>query len=146
MSKAITELASIIKNNGQVKPAVESTAAFAVYIGIVEIAPPEIQVRLNEAVILYKENLIISAAALQNYEREFEIYDAEIQFTDSNCGQTAVASNHSHTIQALNVNSSTLRAKGKIKWTDELAIGDKVILVPTQSEDLYILVEKAVEL
>lgn len=116
LDKAMTELAGIIKSGGKVKEVV-NTAAFAVYIGTVEATPPELQVRLNANVILYKNNLIISAAVLKNYEREFEIFNA---------GQESI--------------------QGRIKWTDELAVGDKVIILPTQSDDLYILVEKAVEL
>lgn len=117
LEQAVTDLAVMIKNGGEVKKVV-NTNAFAVYIGTVEVAPPHIQVRLNADVILYSENLIISAAVLSNYEREFEIFDA---------AQKPIL-------------------KGRIKWTDQLAVGDKVILVPTQSNDLYILVEKAVEL
>ncbi|AVK82460.1 hypothetical protein C3943_02305 [Lysinibacillus sp. B2A1] len=151
MSKAITELAVIIKNGGNTNAEnnTADTNAFAgFYVGTVEAAPPEIKVRLSPEIILYNDNLIISAAVLKEYEREFEIFDAEIQFTDSDCGQTNVAGQypHSHTIESLNVDSSTLKAKGKLKWTDELKKGDKVILVPAQNENLYILIEKAVEL
>lgn len=148
MSKAITELALLIKNSGslpqkQQKPS-EGFKGF--FVGIVEIAPPEIQVRLSPEIVLYKENLVISASVLKDYEREFEIFDAEIQFTDENCGQTNNVSAHTHVIASLNVDSNTLTAKGKIKWTDELVEGDKVILVPAQNENMYILIEKAVEL
>lgn len=145
----MAELAVIIKTGGMVKPADNQTnkSGFAgFYIGVIEVAPPEIQVRLGPEVILYKENLIISAAVLKDYEREFEIFDADIQFTDNNCGQSNVSSAHSHVIESLNVNSDTLTAKGKIKWTDELKKGDKVILVPAQNDNMYILIEKAVEL
>lgn len=145
----MAELAVIIKTGGKVEQADDQTnkSGFAgFYIGVIEIAPPEIQVRLGPEVILYKENLIISAAVLKDYEREFEIFDAEIQFTDNNSGQTNTVSTHSHSIESLNVDSDTLTAKGKIKWTDELKIGDKVILVPAQNDNMYILIEKAVEL
>lgn len=148
MKKAITELALIIKNNGTVeeKKANNGSSFAGFYVGTVEVAPPDIKVRLSPEIVLYKDNLIISASVLKDYEREFEIYDTEIQFTDSNCGQTNVASNHSHTVESLNINTDTFRAKGKIKWTDELEQGDKVILVPAQNENMYILIEKAVEL
>lgn len=145
----MVELAMMIKHAGKSasnESDLDKSAFPGFFVGTVEVAPPEIQVRLNPDVVLYKENLVIAASVLKNYEREFEIFDAEIQFTDSNCGQTNNVSAHSHSIESLNVNSSTLKAKGKIKWTDELVEGDKVILVPTNNEQMYILIEKAVEL
>lgn len=147
MSKAITELALIIKGSGNPPRQQHSSANFkGFFVGTVEVAPPELQVRLSPEIVLFKENLVISAAVLKDYEREFEIFDAEIQFTDSDCGQTTNVSAHTHEIASLNINSQTLKAKGKIKWTDELVEGDMVILVPAQNENMYILIEKAVEL
>ncbi|MER2170541.1 MAG: DUF2577 family protein [Psychrobacillus psychrodurans] len=129
-SKAMAELAVIIKTGGKVKPADDPTnkSGFAgFYIGVIEVAPPEIQVRLGPEVILYKENLIISAAVLKDYEREFEIMEGE---------EIIIAGSI----------PNAFTAKGKIKWTDELKTGDKVILVPAQNDNMYILIEKAVEL
>ena len=126
----MAELAVIIKTGGKVEVADNQTnkSGFAgFHIGMVEVAPPEIQVRIGPEVILYKENLIISAAVLKDYEREFEIIEGEeIIITGSF--------------------PSKFTAKGKLRWTDELKIGDKVILVPAQNDNMYILIEKAVEL
>lgn len=145
----MTELALLIKNGGadptdETKQKESEFPGF--FVGTVEIAPPEIQIRLSPEIVLFKENLIIAASVLKDYEREFEIFEGEIQFTDANCGQTNNVSNHSHAIESLNVDSDTFTAKGKIKWTDELVEGDKVILVPAQNENMYILIDKAVEL
>lgn len=145
----MTELALIIKNSGAdpKKKTNQKESEFpGFFIGTVEVAPPEIQVRLSPEVVLFNDNFIIAASVLKEYEREFEIFEAEIQFTDAICGQTNNVSNHSHAIESLNVDSDTFTAKGKIKWTDELVEGDKVILVPAQNENMYILIDKAVEL
>ena len=126
----MTELAVIIKTGGKVEPADNelNKGGFAgFYIGVIEVAPPEIQVRLGPEVILYKENLIISAAVLKDYEREFEIIEGKEMIIAGSI-------------------PNTFTAKGKIKWTDELKIGDKVMLVPAQNENMYILIDKAVEL
>lgn len=126
MNKAITELAVIIKNVGN--PTSKTSEGFkGFFIGKVDVAPPEIQVRLSPEIMLYKENLVISASVLKDYEREFEIFEGE----------------------EIIINGSppnTFTAKGKLKWTDELVEGDQVILVPAQNENMYILIEKAVEL
>lgn len=125
----MAELAVIIKTGGKVAPADEQNKSGfeGFYIGVIEVAPPEIKVRLGPEVILHKENLIISAAVLKDYEREFKIIEGEeIVITGSV--------------------PNTFTAKGKIKWTDELKTGDKVILVPAQNDNMYILIEKAVEL
>lgn len=128
MSKEIVELAVLIKHGNSSKTTTSTTEKSSFpgfFVGTVEVAPPDIQIRLSPEVILYNDNLIISAAVLKEYEREFEIFDAEIELDEG-------------------VKAAT--AKGKIKWTDELKQGDKVILVPAQNENLYILIEKAVEL
>ncbi|QSB10439.1 DUF2577 domain-containing protein [Lysinibacillus fusiformis] len=104
---------------------------------------PEIAIKLDAQRILYKEHLVFAAHILKDYEREFEI-EGEIQFTDENCGETNVVSLHSHSIQSLNVDSQTLKAKGKIKWTDTIKKTDLVILVPNADHQKYIVIDKAV--
>lgn len=115
-------------------------------IGDVVADLPEIKVQIDSAIFLDKTNLIFAAHVLKDYVREFEIYEAEMQFTDENCGTTTVVSAHSHEIATLNVDSSTLTAKGKIKWTDEPKTGDKLILVPSSNDNMYIVIDKAVSL
>lgn len=141
MNEAIVSIAKQFKN------AKEGGKQFEGFlIGDIVADLPEIKVQIDPAIILDKTNLIFAAHVLHDYEREFEIYEAEIQFTDKNCGTTTVASAHSHGIETLNVDSSTLTAKGKIKWTDKLKNGDKLILVPSTNDNMYIVIDKAVSL
>jgi len=104
---------------------------------------PEIAIKLDAQRILYKDRLVFAAHILKDYEREFEL-EGEIQFTDENCGETNVMSLHSHSIESLNVDSQTLKAKGKVKWTDVIKKDDKVILVPNADHQKYIVIDKAV--
>lgn len=113
-------------------------------IGTVLSQPPEPKIKISDEIILTKRHLIFAASVVADYEREYEIYDAEIQFTDENCGQTT-ATDHSHGIATLNVDSNTLKSKGKIKWTDTLKPGEKVILIPAANAQKYIVIERGVE-
>ena len=135
---------SIAKNFKDAKEGSKQFEGFL--IGKVVSELPDFKVELSPEITLDKSHLFFSAHVLHDYEREFEIYDAEIQFTDENCGTTTTASAHSHGIASLNVDSSTLTAKGKMKWTDKLKIDDKLILVPAGNDNMYIVIDKAVEL
>lgn len=141
MDEAFVEFASVLKG---VTKSIPKHEGFIV--GKVISPPNDIRISIDEAIILDKSHLIIASHVLNDYERKFEVFDAEIQFTAENCGSTNTVSNHSHTIQSLNVDSQTLKAKGKFKWTDTLKEGELVILVPSQNEQMYILIDKAVEL
>lgn len=138
MQKEIVELASMLKER-------DNKPYESFIIGTVLSQPPEPKIRISPEIILTKEHLIFSASVVDDYERQYEIFDAEIQFTDSDCGQTTVSSAHSHVIATLNVNSNSLKSKGKIKWIDTLKEGEKVILVPASNEQTYIVIERAVE-
>lgn len=140
MDKSIVELASILKNTAKSVPTFEGFI-----VGKVITPPPEIQISIDDVIVLDKTHLIIAAHVLNNYEREFEI-EGDIQFTDSDCGTTTVSSAHSHGISSLNVDANTLKAKGKLKWTDTLKKDDQVILVPAGNQQMYILIDKGVEL
>lgn len=141
MEESIVELASVIKNVTNQVPRFEGFV-----IGRVVSPPDDLRVSIDEAIILDKTNLIIAAHVLSDYEREFEITEGDIQFNDANMGTTNVAANHSHTIESLNVDSQTLKAKGKFKWTNTLVTGDLVILIPSENQQMYILIDKGVEL
>ena len=88
---------------------------------------PDIKVQIDPAVVLDKANLIFSAHVLHDYEREFEIFE----------GKEIIINNST---------PNTFTAKGKIKWTDKLKSGDKLILVPSSNDNMYIVIDKAVSL
>ncbi|KYG92348.1 hypothetical protein A0U40_05235 [[Bacillus] sp. KCTC 13219] len=118
-----TELASLFKERNQKSIPSIST-------GIVISSPPNPQIRLNDVVILHKENLIFAASIVAGYERK-------IKFSDVNCGQTAISSNHNHIIEQINIDTLA-------RWTDTIVEGDEVILVPVGDSQLYYVIDKAV--
>lgn len=132
MNKDIVELALIIKgkipgvtaNDGNG----ENSKTFEGFvIGVVESAPPGLKVRISPEILLQKENIIVAAHVLKDYEREFEIFQGdEIQLS----GSPPVS----------------FTAKGKLKWTNTLEVGDNVILVPSGDIQNYILIDKVVSL
>jgi hypothetical protein len=128
VSDQITELASMFKERDNKLPSSMTT-------GIVITPPPEVSIRLNEVVILYKDNLVFSAHMLAGYKRELQLV-----FNDENCGQTNVESLHSHTVESLNVDTNDT----KISTLDTIVEGDEVILMPTTDDQLYFVLDKAV--
>ncbi|MFJ7408069.1 MULTISPECIES: DUF2577 domain-containing protein [unclassified Lysinibacillus] len=114
---AITNLAKMLHENKNPKPVSMST-------GIVISPPPNAQIRLNETIILYNNQLVFAAHVLDDYEREMEL-EGEIRFSDS---------------PFQSYEAKEVKAKTK----DTLKEGDEVILLPTADEQLYFVVGKAV--
>jgi len=114
---ALTDLAGLFKQNENPKLVSMST-------GIVISPPPNAQIRLNDTVTLYNNQLVFAAHILEDYEREIEL-EGDIRFTDSPF----------QTFEAKEVRSTT---------KDTLKEGDEVILMPTTDENLYFVLAKAV--
>ncbi|MED4701607.1 DUF2577 domain-containing protein [Lysinibacillus capsici] len=132
---ALTDLAKMLKDNENPKPISMTT-------GIVISPPPSAQIRLNETVILYNEQLVFAAHVLDEYEREIEL-EGELKFTDNNCGTISNAAGQG-TVETLNVDTTFEAKKVKSTTKDTLKEGDEVILLPTADEQLYFVVGKAV--
>lgn len=126
----LTELALLFKNR-------DVKAPLSITTGVVISPPPNPQIRLNDVVVLDKNNLIFAAGMLSGYKRN-------IKFTDTNSGTTSSvndggmgASSHSHIVQELNVDTV-------MEWTDTVVKGDEVILVPVVDGQLYYVLDKGV--
>ncbi|MGE7838003.1 DUF2577 domain-containing protein [Viridibacillus arvi] len=131
----LTEFAKMFKDRDNKTPSSITT-------GIVITPPPEITIKLNDVVVLSKENLIFSAHMLKEYYREADI-EGELRFTQSNAGQTSVADAHSHGVETVNIDTN-YEAKVKITMTDTIQKDDEVILMPTMDQQLYFVIDKAV--
>ncbi|MGD6845227.1 DUF2577 domain-containing protein [Bacillus infantis] len=105
---------------------------------------PDIKIELDKNIILDKSHLVFSAHVLSGYNREYEISEADLQFRDTDCGQTEVASAHSHEIASLNVDSQMVTSSGKITWTDTIVKNDYVILIPSHNSQSFVVIDKAV--
>lgn len=119
----LTELAMMFKSN-------EPKTTPSMTTGFVIASPPEPQIRLNDVIVLDKENLIFAASIVEGYERR-------LKFTDTDCGTTTVASQHNHGIATINVDTFA-------QWTDTIKPGDEVILMPVADGQLYFVLDKAV--
>ncbi|WDV47147.1 DUF2577 family protein [Clostridiaceae bacterium M8S5] len=128
-------------------------------IGEVTNAPPEIKITIGDKIVLTKENLFFSSHILDDYEREFEIEDSDdntIKLEQKDAGTTDEGVvpesdttystySHKHDIKKINV-ATSFTSNGVIKFTNTIADGDKVILIPTANEMVYYVVDKAVSL
>lgn len=132
---ALTVLARMFKDN-------ENPISVSMSTGIVITPPPRAQIRLNETVILYNNQLVFAAHILDDYEREIEL-EGELKFNDANCG-TIVNAAGTGSIVALNVDTTFEAKKVKSTTKDTLKEGDEVILLPTADEQLYFVLAKAV--
>ena len=122
MNEAIV---SIAKNFKDAKEGGKPFEGFL--IGRVVAELPDIKVQISPEVTLDKTHMIFSAHVLSDYEREFEIFEGpEIIINNSR--------------------PETFTAKGKVKWTDKLKIDDKLILIPAGNDNMYVVIDKAVEL
>ncbi len=101
-------------------------------IGVVISAPPDLQIRLGEKIILTMKHLIIAAHVLSGYARTVDIPDS------SAGGSTSVVSDHSHNIDSLTI------SEGSMTFKSTLVLGDEVILLPAADEQIYFLLDKAV--
>ena len=122
MNEAIVSIAKQFKN---AKNGGKQFEGFL--IGEVVAELPDIKIKIDPAIVLDKTNLIFAAHVLKDYEREFEVLEGD-------------------SISIVSVGSGAFTAKGKIKWTDEPKTGDKLILVPSSNDNMYIVIDKAVSL
>ncbi|MEK5070791.1 DUF2577 family protein [Sporosarcina sp. FSL K6-1508] len=127
----LTELAKLFKNN-------ENKTMPSITTGIVEALPPNPVIRLSPKIAPDKTQLIFASNLISGYERK-------IKFTDTDCGLTTTendggmnAGSHNHGIELLEVDTL-------MQWTDTLAIGDEVIVIPVMDSQMYYVIDKAVK-
>ncbi|RKD26679.1 hypothetical protein BEP19_15845 [Ammoniphilus oxalaticus] len=124
-------------------------------IGIVESPPPEIVVIAGPR-ILWKDQLIIAAHVLDGYKRDLELTSVTIDNQNTDEGDitlrdpplpTNPATTTSYSIMDLDIaQSSASKISGRMEYVDTLKKGDEVILIPSQDNQTYFLVDKAVRL
>lgn len=139
-------LAKLIKNS-------EKTKWMGVILGTVEAPPPELEVRVNPKLLLKKHQICISQEKVIGYTRKFNIkgnikeftLDGSMETTSSNIESGPGPHKHQHgMIEGLVEGSNgTFEFEGILKWTDELKKGDQVILIPTNLNSVYFLIDKS---
>ena len=138
----VNELARLLKER-------ENIEHMGIQVGEVIAPLPDLQVKLNENILLTKDHLRIAYHLCTDYQRPFQV-EGTIKLADNDCGQTGSVGvgdhgAHQHTLETVNIETE-MTANGTIKLTDFLKAGDEVILIPTQDEQTYFLIDKVVKL
>lgn len=109
-------------------------------------APPQLEVKLENGVIVKKHKIMVSIEKIAGYKREFSldgtINDITINATTSNKPCGLGASNAHGTIQG----KGNYKTVGTITWTDTLKVGDTVLMLPTNKEEYFYLIDRVVRL
>lgn len=106
----LVELAKLFKER-------ENQSHMGIQIGKVISEMPDVKISINGKIILTKDHLIFSSQLLKDYARAFEINTKDPILHNDNLTNTSF--------------------KGTLKWTDEIKIGDEILLIPTQDEQLF---------
>ncbi|MTI57491.1 MAG: DUF2577 domain-containing protein [Geosporobacter ferrireducens] len=145
MMDAISELAMLFKER-------ENILYMGPQLGTVISPPPNIKVGLGDKIILDKEDLILAAHVLDGYQREIEATGITNTGVSSSSGNmsfhlTGNPPPQNYTITGFSLPAGTTsKSEGTLKYTDTLKEGDKVILIPSNDNQKYYLVDKAVRL
>ena len=108
------------------------------FLGKVVKAPPNLEVQIDERIVLKADRIVVAWEKVAGYTREFEVKgNIEIDVTDSE-NQDSGGNIHNK-IKA----KGTYKASGTNKWTDELKVGDEVILNEFKNQKKFYLVDKA---
>lgn len=137
--KSIVKLAEIIKKR-------DNPLWLGAVTGEVVKAPPELEVKLENGIIIKNHKIMISIEKIVGYKREFSlegtINDITINATTSNQPCGLGATNKHGTIQG----AGDYKTVGSITWTDTLKVGDKVLMLPTNKEEYFYLIDRVVRL
>lgn len=116
------------------------------FLGTVVSAPPELQVQIDEKIILTKDKIIVAWEKVKDYNREFrEEGNIEINISELNVNANTKDSGgdtHNNIIASGTV-KGTYKADGMNWWTDELKVGDLVILNEFKNQKKFYLVDVA---
>lgn len=138
-NKSVATLASLLKDR-------DNPVWLGAVTGEVIKAPPELEVKLQSGVIIKKHKIMVSIEKIAGYKREFSIdgtiNDITINATTSNKPCGLGASNAHGTIQG----KGNYKTVGTITWTDTLKVGDTVLMLPTNKEEYFYLIDRVVRL
>ena len=108
------------------------------FLGKVVKAPPNLEVKIDERIILKADKIVVAWEKVSGYTRQFEESgEIEIDVTDSE-NQDSGGNIHNKIVA-----KGTYKASGTNTWTDELKVGDEVILNEFKNQKKFYLVDKA---
>jgi len=132
MDSQIAEVFKKIKNPNYMGPVMGE---------VIRINP--LKISIHDKIFIEGSDIVVSKHLLVGYEREFEI-DGKISLQVATelakagvTGQaTETPTGHKHDVK---LNDSSFTAKGKIKWTDTLKVGDIVIISVSMDNQTYFI-------
>ena len=138
-NKSIVKLAEIIKKR-------DNPLWLGAVTGEVVKAPPELQVKLENGIIIKNHKIMISIEKIVGYQRTYSLKGNITQYDFDNTTSSEPVSTHpAHPIKKLS-GKGTYTAEGTIQWTDTLKVGDKVLMLPTNKEEYFYLIDRVVRL
>lgn len=138
-NKSIVKLAEIIKKR-------DNPLWLGAVTGEVVKAPPELQVKLENGIIIKNHKIMISIEKIVGYQRTYSLQGEITQYDFENTTSSEPVPNHpAHPIKKLS-GKGTYTAEGTIQWTDTLKVGDKVLVLPTNKEEYFYLIDRVVRL
>ena len=152
--------------------ALKNPQRFGLLLGEVKADFPDIEIDIGNGITLDKDDLVFSASMLKDYAREYSIESTDTKlrgskldsngtdfslagaplFTDANgtLGSVpvltipTVATSWSTTATNFDQESDDFTSTGTITLTDEIVTGDKVMIMATESNQLFYVIDKVV--
>lgn len=138
-NKSISLLAQAIKKR-------DNPIWLGAVTGEVVKAPPELEVKLENGIIIKNHKIMISIEKIIGYQRTYSLEGNITEYAfDNTTSSEAVSTHPAHPIPKLQ-GKGTYKAEGTITWTDTLKVGDKVLMLPTNEEEYFYLIDRVVRL
>lgn len=108
-------------------------------------APPELTIELYSGLKIYGKKLLTDVETRAEYQREFKI-KADISKQDMTVDKSDMTEVNNHKHQLLSWGGTgTIEASGTITWTNDLIVGDMVLMLPTNKNEKFYLIGKVKE-
>ncbi|GED13974.1 DUF2577 family protein [Aneurinibacillus migulanus] len=135
-----THLAQLLKER-------ENPSFIGIQIGVVSKPLPDIEIKLGEEIELDKTMLIFAEHILK-HNRKMKITSSSANLSHSkNAGATSQELDppykHSHDIAV--ANGSFSLSDSDVEYLDELKVGDEVIIMAAQDQQIYYVIDRAVK-
>lgn len=116
--------------------------------GIVVEAPPKLKIKLHSnGMYIYGKKLLTATETREKYQREFslngEIDEQSMEVSSSDMSKAGQGP-HKHNLLKWG-GTGKVKMSGTIKWTDDLKKGDLVIMLPTNGNEKFYLLDKVRE-
>lgn len=108
-------------------------------------APPELTIELHSGLKIYGKKLLTDVETRAEYQREFKIKaDISKQDMKINTSDMTEVNNHKHQLLSWG-GTGAIEASGTITWTNDLIVGDMVLMLPTNKNEKFYLIGKVKE-